>query len=77
MSSVKIVTRKPVVRKIVVGTPVKRVTSVVGKNNINEMDDVNVDNLQDKSVLVWSDTEQKWISTPTLDGQIVDGGDFT
>ena len=76
MSSVKIITRKPVVRKIVVGTPVRRVNSVVGKDNLNELDDVNVNNLQEKSVLVWNDSDEEWVSSLLLNGQIVDGGDF-
>lgn len=76
MSRVKVITSKPIVRKIVVGTPVRRVVSVIGKDNLNEMNDVNSENLQEKSVLVWDEETEKWISTLTLNGQIVDGGDF-
>lgn len=67
---------KPIVRKVIVGTPIRRIKSVKGVENLNELKDVNVENLNNKSVLVWNEIEQKWISTPTLNGQIVDGGDF-
>jgi hypothetical protein len=67
---------KPVVRKVVVGTPVRRVKSVQGVENLNELKDVNSNTLTDNAVLIWDEETEKWIPKTELNGQIISGGEY-
>lgn len=62
------------VKKIVVGTPVRRVNSAT---NLNNLADVDVTNLQNGSLLVYNTTSSKWVATKELgDSQQLNGGSF-
>lgn len=61
------------VKKVVVGTPVRRVNEA---GNINDLEDVDNSNLQNGSVLVYSTSSSKWVATRDLENQNMDGGSF-
>lgn len=51
-------------------------TSTFTNRRINEMTDIDVTNLEDGSVLVYSTNLGKWEATRTLEKQIINGGNF-
>lgn len=62
-----------------VGTPTVVVSGVMGPPGANELGsiaDVDVTNLQDGVILVYSQATQRWIATNTLERQILEGGQF-
>lgn len=51
-------------------------TSTFTNRRISDFTDVDVTNLEDGSVLVYSTNLGKWESTRTLEKQIINGGNF-
>jgi hypothetical protein len=47
-----------------------------GPNTINTAQDVNLTDLRNGSLLVYSTQTQKWVSTTTLESQTMEGGFF-
>lgn len=71
----KVVTEPNVkVAKVVVGRPVRRVTS--GAFLINNLNDVDNAQLQDGSLLVYKSSTQKWTATIDLEKQNLNGGSY-
>ena len=66
------------VKKIVVGTPVRRVSSsgVQAAATVQSIGNVDSTNLQDGSTLVYSTASSKWVATVDLENQNMDGGSF-
>jgi len=66
------------VKKIVVGTPVRRVSSAAASigGTIQSIGNVDSTNLQDGSTLVYSTASSKWVATVDLENQNMDGGSF-
>jgi hypothetical protein len=63
------------VKKVVVGKPVRRVTA--GQFRLNNLGDVDISNLQNGSLLIYSATSSKWVAKKEVDeGQEVDGGSY-
>jgi hypothetical protein len=62
------------VKKVVVGTPVRRVTG--SGVTLDGLADVLAPNPVDGSVLVYNSTQEKWVSTLDLNKQNMDGGSF-
>jgi len=62
------------VKKVVVGTPVKRVTS--GAFSINNLGGINTTGADDGHVLVFNGTTQIWESTIDLEKQNINGGSY-
>lgn len=62
------------VKKLVVGTPVKRVTS--GAYNINNIGGVDTTGAVNGSVLVYSENALKWKATLNLEEQNINGGSY-
>lgn len=46
------------------------------QSSIATLPDVNITNLENGSVLVYSEQTQKWVSTTTLESQTMEGGFF-
>jgi len=51
-----------------------KLRSAITSREINKLDDIDVSNLQDGSVLVYSTNSSKWEASTTLDKQAVEGG---
>ena len=64
------------VKKIVVGTPVRRVRTSAEDASLTGLSDVVNTNLQNGSVLVYSASSSKWVATNDLDDQAMDGGSY-
>lgn len=47
-----------------------------GKNELSTMNDVDISSLVTGSILVYNQTNQKWVSTTTLEDQYLNGGNF-
>lgn len=47
-----------------------------GTTNIQELDNVDISNLQNGSLLVYSTAATKWKATTTLDNQTLEAGQF-
>ena len=47
-----------------------------GTSNIQELDNVDISNLQNGSLLVYSTAATKWKATTTLDNQTLEAGQF-
>jgi hypothetical protein len=63
------------VKKVVVGTPVRRVNSASG--SLQNLSDVDAVNPIDGSLLVYNSSRNKWVATKELgDGQNLNGGSF-
>jgi len=62
------------VKKVVVGTPVKRVDN--GAFRLSSLPDVDITNLTDGSVLVYETTTDKWTATLDLEKQNINGGSY-
>ena len=71
--AIKIVSCGNFVSKVVIGTPIKRVK---GALNMTNLADVDLSTLTDKMVLVFDSDAGKFISSHTLDGVLLDGGNF-
>jgi len=64
------------VKKIVVGTPVRRVNQQTLVAELDNIENVNTSNKTDGSVLVYNASESKWQATLTLEKQNVNGGQY-
>lgn len=62
------------IKKIVVGTPVKRVTS--GAFSINNLDGVNTTGATDGSLLIYNTAQSKWVASKDLTEQDINGGSY-
>lgn len=47
-----------------------------GVTRISQADDVNVSNLENGSVLVYSESSEKWVATRLLENQSVESGHY-
>ena len=63
-----------IVKKIVIGTPVRRVSEAA--LNINNLDGINTSNRVNGSVLVYNSTNSLWESTLDLEQQNINGGSY-
>ena len=63
-----------IVKKVVVGTPVKRVTS--GSFSISNLAGITTVGAVQGSVLVYNASDQRWEPTLTLEEQNVNGGQY-
>lgn len=64
------------VKKVVVGKPVRRV-SAGSSNLLNSLGDVDVNNLKNGSLLIYKTSTQKWTSTKDVEeGQNINGGSY-
>ena len=63
-----------IVKKIVIGTPVRRVSEAA--LNINNLDGINTSNRVNGSVLVYNSTSSLWESTLDLGQQNINGGSY-
>ena len=63
-----------IVKKIVIGTPVRRVSEAA--LNINSLDGINTSNRVNGSVLVYNSTSSLWESTLDLEQQNINGGSY-
>ena len=62
------------VKKVVVGTPVRRVANA---DTVGGLSDVDVSALQNGSVLVYNTDNSKWVATKDLaEGTTLNGGSF-
>lgn len=62
------------VKKVVVGTPVKRVTS--GSFDINNLNGVDTTGATNGSLLIFSSAQQKWLASKDLEEQNINGGSY-
>lgn len=62
------------VKKVVVGTPVRRVTS--GAFNINNLGGVDTTGAVNGSVLVYNGSTTSWTATLDLEEQNINGGSY-
>lgn len=62
------------VKKVVVGKPVRRIRQA--GNNIGDLNNVDLSNLQDGSVLVYNQSTTNFESTLNLEKQNVNGGSY-
>lgn len=62
------------VAAVKVGRPVRRVTATQGA--VNRLEDVDISNLTNGSVLVYKTSTAKWTSTIDLEDQNLNGGQF-
>lgn len=62
------------VKRIVVGTPIRRVTrSAIGMDDLNNID---FSDLRNGSVMVYNSSTQNWTSTLNLESQNISGGQY-
>lgn len=63
------------VKKVVVGRPVRRVTA--GLFNVANLGDVDLTNLENGSLLIYNNSTSKWTATKNIDeGQNINGGSY-
>lgn len=62
------------VKKVIVGTPVRRVTS--GTFNINSLGGVSTEGAVNGSLLIFNATSAKWESSLDLEEQNINGGSY-
>lgn len=62
------------VKKVIVGTPVRRVNQARGY--LNQLNDVDVTNLKNGSLLIYSNVSSKWEASTLLEEQEINGGSF-
>lgn len=62
------------VKKIVVGTPVRRVTS--GAFSINNIDGVDTSGATNGSLLMYSSAASGWIASKDMEDQNINGGSY-
>lgn len=72
----KVVTEPNVkVAKVIVGRPVRRVTS--GAFTVNNLSDVDVSSLENGSLLIYNTSTSKWTASKNVeDGQNINGGSY-
>jgi hypothetical protein len=64
------------VRKITVGTPIRKVIGAQAQR-IGDLTDVNVTGVQNTDVLLFNSTTNEWESTSEMDGgATLEGGEF-
>jgi hypothetical protein len=63
-----------IVKKIVIGTPVRRVSEAA--LNINNLDGISTSTRVNGSVLVYNSTNSLWESTLNLEQQNINGGSY-
>ena len=63
-----------IVKKIVIGTPVRRVSEAA--LNINNLDGISTSSRVNGSVLVYNSTNSLWESTLNLEQQNINGGSY-
>ena len=63
-----------IIKKIVVGTPVRRVSEAA--LNINNLDGISTSNRVNGSVLVYNSANSLWESTLNLEQQNINGGSY-
>lgn len=64
------------VKRVVVGTPVRRVNQQTLVTELDNVGNVNTGNKTDGSVLVYNANEGEWEATLTLEKQNVNGGQY-
>lgn len=62
------------VKKVVVGTPVKRVTS--GAFNVNNITGIDTTGATNGSLLIYSTATSKWMASKDLEEQNINGGSY-
>ena len=62
------------VKKVVVGTPVKRVTS--GAFNVNNITGIDTTGATTGSLLIYSTATSTWVASKNLEEQIINGGSY-
>ena len=62
------------VKKVVVGRPVRRVTDA--GNNLSALNDVDLTNLGDGSLLIYNDASEKFEASIDLEKQNINGGSY-
>lgn len=70
------VTVKQTNKKEVVTVGIQGPTGATGVTSVSAASDVDVTNLKDGSVLVYSAQDSKWTATDKLEKQILDAGQF-
>jgi hypothetical protein len=73
--SVEVVGNHTHVKKVVIGTPVRRISSDA-TIRINSAIDVALDTLTTGSVLVYDLDREKWVATLDLEDQNINGGSY-
>lgn len=51
-------------------------SGLVARNKLSELSDVDVSNKQDGSLLIYDETQGKWVASILLEKQIINGGTF-
>lgn len=64
------------VKKVIVGTPVRRVNQQTLVTELDNVGNVNTSGKTDGSVLVYNSSESEWQATTTLEKQNVNGGQY-
>jgi len=72
--SVTVADRSPIVKKIVLGRPVRRV--IGSTSDLDGLSDVAITSPIDGHVLVYNGTSEIWENTLTLDKQDITGGQY-
>lgn len=62
------------VKRVVVGTPVKRVSAV--GNTIETLNDVDISQRTNGSILIYNTTTGKWTASTDLEEQNINGGSY-
>lgn len=76
MSSITIPVSDTIVRKITVGTPVRRVNPAARPDSIESLSDVYAATKQNGSVLVYDAANERWAATLQLANQDINGGQY-
>lgn len=64
------------VKRVVVGTPVRRVSAAANRNEISELIDVDVTGKQTGSLLIYNESSGKWEASIDLEQQNINGGSY-
>lgn len=75
MSSIRVVSNRTIVKKIVVGTPILTSRSINIQTTIGNILDVNSANAKDGDVLIYREDTKIWEASNYLNLQRVDGGE--
>jgi len=73
--NVKVVGNNTQVKKVVVGTPVRRIAQDVNVSIANATD-VDITGITDGTVLVYNASRAKWVATLDLEDQNINGGTY-
>lgn len=65
-----------IVKKIVMGTPVRRVSGAGGASTVNDLTDINTNGKVTGSLLVYNASSGKWEATADLENQNINGGSY-